>query len=61
MEVVAEGVVLPGVDSEEVAEEAGNNGGELKNLLRTFYNSPDGKSGLPLHPRPQIEKLLSSH
>jgi hypothetical protein len=34
---------------------------KLKYLFRAFYNSPDGKSGLPLHPRPQVEKLLSAH
>jgi len=34
---------------------------ELKNLFRTFYNPSDGKIGLPVHPRPQVEKFLSAN
>ena len=51
--------VLPEVDSEAAVVEAGKRG-ELKNLFRPFYNSPDGKSGLSLYSRPQVEKLLST-
>ena len=33
----------------------------LKYLLMTFYNCPDGTSGLSLPARPQVEKLLSAY
>lgn len=59
MEVEVAAVVLLEVDSEGEAVEAGKRG-ELKNLFRPFYNSPDGKSGLFLYPHPQIEELLSA-